>query len=165
MACYEVKSSEFISETYINDAALQYHVITSCGIKLLDFSIIHLSTHHSEIDPLMPSDELFRITSLKEECMKRQSSIAAKIAEISDTLALPGIPMIKRGSHCTNPYPCDFIGWCSKKDQKRSGRGCLVDRHAKVPHFPFFQFPFLALIVFCFQDIILWTTCIERTAF
>jgi len=40
MKVYEVKSSTSISETYLNDAALQYYVISSLGIRVKDFSII-----------------------------------------------------------------------------------------------------------------------------
>ena len=40
---YEVKSSTSISETYLNDAALQYYVISNLGIKVKDFSAIHPS--------------------------------------------------------------------------------------------------------------------------
>ncbi|MCW8803729.1 MAG: DUF2779 domain-containing protein, partial [Ignavibacteriaceae bacterium] len=39
---YEVKSSTSISETYVNDAALQYYVISNLGIRVKDFSIIYI---------------------------------------------------------------------------------------------------------------------------
>jgi len=43
---YEVKSSTSISETYLNDAALQYYVISSLGIRVKDFSIIYINNQY-----------------------------------------------------------------------------------------------------------------------
>ena len=43
---YEVKSSTSISETYLNDAALQYYVISNSGIEINDFSIIHINNQY-----------------------------------------------------------------------------------------------------------------------
>ena len=43
---FEVKSSTSISETYLNDAALQYYVISSLGIRVKDFSIIYINNQY-----------------------------------------------------------------------------------------------------------------------
>ncbi|NWG28985.1 MAG: DUF2779 domain-containing protein, partial [Ignavibacteriaceae bacterium] len=43
---YEVKSSTSISETYLNDAALQYYVISGQGIRVKDFSIIYINNQY-----------------------------------------------------------------------------------------------------------------------
>ncbi|MBK9096915.1 MAG: hypothetical protein IPM14_02110 [bacterium] len=45
---YEVKSSTSISETYLNDAALQYYVISSLGMKIKDFSIIYINNQYKK---------------------------------------------------------------------------------------------------------------------
>ena len=41
---YEVKSSTSVSETYINDAAIQYYTIVNSGIDLKDISIVYINT-------------------------------------------------------------------------------------------------------------------------
>jgi hypothetical protein len=42
MEAYEVKSSTSISDTYINDTAIQY-AITNSGIELKDISIVYIN--------------------------------------------------------------------------------------------------------------------------
>ena len=44
---YEVKSSTSVSETYINDAALQYYVISNMGINVRDFFIVYINNPHT----------------------------------------------------------------------------------------------------------------------
>ena len=43
---YEVKSSTSVSETYINDAALQYYVLNGWGIKIKSFNIIYINNQY-----------------------------------------------------------------------------------------------------------------------
>ena len=71
---YEVKSSTSISETYLNDAALQYYVISNSGIKINDFSIIHINNQYirkGEHD----INELFTIQSDIDSIMPMQNFI------------------------------------------------------------------------------------------
>ena len=49
---YEVKSSTHISETYINDVALQYFVLRKCGLKVRDASVIHIDNSYVKIGDL-----------------------------------------------------------------------------------------------------------------
>ena len=112
---YEVKSSEKISDTYIEDAALQYYVISGSGLVLKDFSIIHLKKHYNDIHTGDPLAELFQFTSVLDHCMARQENINKRIEEIKYILASPSVPPIKMGEQCNNPYDCDFIGWCTKQ--------------------------------------------------
>ena len=46
----EVKSSIAISETYKQDASLQYYVITGSGLTLEDFSLLYLNKPWNEIE-------------------------------------------------------------------------------------------------------------------
>ena len=43
---YEVKSSTKVKEPFIQDAALQYHVITQSGIEVADIAIVHLNNEY-----------------------------------------------------------------------------------------------------------------------
>ena len=112
---YEVKSSEKISDTYKEDAALQYYVITSAGIELQDFSIIHLKKHHKDITGGESSEELFEFTSVKDLCIEKTQSVKEKIEQLKRTLSAPGIPRIEMGDQCSKPYDCDFQGFCRRQ--------------------------------------------------
>ena len=66
---YEVKSSKSISKTYINDAALQYHVITNAGIKLEDIFIIHIDENYQRNGDIN-IHKLFKTVSVKAEVLE-----------------------------------------------------------------------------------------------
>ncbi|MEE9448784.1 MAG: DUF2779 domain-containing protein, partial [Ignavibacteriaceae bacterium] len=75
---YEVKSSTSISETYLNDAALQYYILSNSGIEINDFSIIHINnqyTRQGELD----INELFTIESVLEYILPMQDSIKENV--------------------------------------------------------------------------------------
>jgi hypothetical protein len=65
---YEVKSSTSISETYLNDAALQYYVISNSGLEINDFSIIHINNQYVRKGELS-LDELFTIETVLEDIL------------------------------------------------------------------------------------------------
>lgn len=111
---YEVKSSTSISETYRSDAALQYYVLNGAGLLLKDFSIVHLKKHHSEITTDDALENIFQFTSVIEECKRQTEKIDAHIQNMRFVLADKKIPQIEMGTHCNQPYTCDFIGLCTK---------------------------------------------------
>ncbi len=45
---YEVKSSTSVSETYINDAAIQYYILKNAGIDLKDISIVYINNQYEK---------------------------------------------------------------------------------------------------------------------
>ena len=110
---YEVKSSRYISETYIRDAAIQNHIIQSTGLELADFSIIHV---REDFDPQLHKDakDVFLKTSVQDTIESMREFVAETISNAQSTLMLDAIPEISMGEHCDTPYPCDFKGFCSR---------------------------------------------------
>ncbi len=115
---FEVKSSKVISQTYLQDAALQYYVITNSGIELGDFSIIyvqeHIDTENYEALLNKEPSEIFIKKSVMTEIIELQPFIKSHIPKAKETLFLKHSPEIEVGEHCHSPYPCDFIGHCWK---------------------------------------------------
>lgn len=110
----EVKSSKAISETYHWDAALQYYVISGSGLELDDFFIAYIDrdfVKEGKIDPW----KLFRLESRLEDVKLKYDNVGGLISELKQTIALKSSPDIPIGTHCNNPYPCEFIGHCWKK--------------------------------------------------
>ncbi len=110
---YEVKSSVKISETYLLDAAFQYYVISNLNPGLKDFFLIYVNKDYDFSQPLNP-EELFIKESVLEQVKARQEFIREQVAREKETLLLEKSPPIEPGPHCTDPYPCDFIGHCWK---------------------------------------------------
>ncbi len=110
---YEVKSSGGISDTYLLDAALQYHVITGTGIKLSGISLVHINKEYilgDEVDP----KGLFKIIDVTEEALSRREYVTEQIIREKEALGLEHSPKVEVGPHCREPYDCDFLGHCWK---------------------------------------------------
>lgn len=113
---YEVKSSYKISDTFLLDAAFQYYVITNSGIDLKDFTIIYAGENldYAKIDEYTELEPLFIKESVLDKILPLQAYIREQVAKEKETLLLTNSPKIEMGPHCHDPYPCDFIGHCSK---------------------------------------------------
>ena len=110
---YEVKSSTSISETYLNDAALQYYVLSNSGLNLKDFSIIYINNQYvrqGELD----INSLFVIESVLEQIIPLQESIIENVEQLKDILIKKKMPDIDIGEQCHNPYTCGFFNYCRK---------------------------------------------------
>lgn len=119
---YEVKSSYRISKTYLMDAAFQYYVITNSGLRLKDFIIVYASEEldYAKIDEYENLDDLFIRESVLEKIILMQDHIKKQVQMEKETLQLTSSPDIKMGPQCYDPYPCDFIGHCTKQAMKNS---------------------------------------------
>jgi hypothetical protein len=114
---YEVKSSIRTSRTYLLDAAIQYHVITKSGLALEDIFLVHLNGNYvrkGDVD----LQQLFRITSVKDEVLEQQLDIQSAIKQAREVLSLDAAPVVDTGIHCYRPYACDFLGTCWKGLEK-----------------------------------------------
>jgi hypothetical protein len=72
---YEVKSSLKITNTYIQDIAIQYYVIRNSGLELEDVFIIHVDGEYILKDNQLNLQELFKIISVKEQVEELQIDI------------------------------------------------------------------------------------------
>ncbi|HEY6438191.1 MAG TPA: DUF2779 domain-containing protein, partial [Ignavibacteriaceae bacterium] len=110
---YEVKSSTSVSETYLNDAALQYYVISSLGIRIKDFSIIYINNQYVRKRELN-LEELFITESVLRFILPLQKSVKENINRFKKVLLRKQMPNIDIGEHCYNPYTCGFFNYCRK---------------------------------------------------
>jgi hypothetical protein len=111
---YEVKSSTSISETYLNDAALQYYVISNTRIKIKDFSIIYINNQYIRQGKL-EIENLFNTESVLElEDLPAQGDVKLNIEKFKKVLQKRQIPDIDIGEHCYNPYICGYYNYCRK---------------------------------------------------
>lgn len=110
---YEVKSSLKITETYVKDACFQYYVIKNCLPQLADFHLLTLNSTYvlaGELD----ITGLFKKTPVLKDAVKNLSYFEHKTQVARLTLEQNKIPDIKIGTHCFQPYECDFLGTCWK---------------------------------------------------
>ncbi|HMN24573.1 MAG TPA: hypothetical protein PKE38_08735 [Ignavibacteriaceae bacterium] len=90
---FEVKSSTSISETYIREAALQYWVISNCGYKIKDFSIIYINNQYvrnGEIE----LDKLFLTESVLKLILPLQKWVEENVKRFKTVLSQNTIPIL-----------------------------------------------------------------------
>jgi hypothetical protein len=116
---FEIKSSLKVSETFMLDAALQYYVLVNSGVNIHNFYLVHLNPGYVRGDVLQIND-LFKFVDVTESVQQKTNVIEKQIAAEKDAIALKSSPKIDIGTHCRNPYPCDFIGHCWKHIPKKS---------------------------------------------
>lgn len=110
---YEVKSSLKITETYVKDACFQYYVIRNCLPELVGFNLLTLNPKYV-LNGELNMKQLFKTTSVLKDAIKNQDYFAHKTQVAKLTLEQNKIPDIKVGTHCFQPYECDFLGSCWK---------------------------------------------------
>jgi hypothetical protein len=116
---YEVKSSTSINEVHINDAAVQYWIVNNLGYKINDISIVYINNQYvrkGELD----LNSLFNIESVLEFVLEKQDFVTKEIARQKKVLEKNTVPKVDIGMHCSDPYPCGFIGYCWKHIPKNS---------------------------------------------
>ena len=110
---YEVKSTNGTKDTHIKDAALQYWVMVNSGLEIKSINVLHFNREYVRQGNLN-IQELFTWDDVTEDVIELQTKIALEIKANKACLSEPTIPNIDIGSHCGNPYQCDFMGTCWK---------------------------------------------------
>jgi hypothetical protein len=108
---YEVKSSVLISETYLLDAAFQYYVMKGAGYKPEQFLMIHLKEGY---DSNAQTIECFTMSDVTEALIAQHDYIEENISKAFNALADISLLKIQPGEQCYKPYPCDFLGFCTR---------------------------------------------------
>jgi hypothetical protein len=108
---YEVKSSTSVSEVYINDASVQYYVVSNSLENVNDIAVVYLNNQYVRKGDL-DINELFITESVKNLALERAGFVKEKIAAFKDLIRKKQEPKIDIGPHCDDPYPCPFKGHC-----------------------------------------------------
>ncbi|MCG2741586.1 MAG: DUF2779 domain-containing protein [Syntrophaceae bacterium] len=107
---YEVKSSASMKDYHMDDASVQYYVISGTGLPVTKVSLVHINpeyVRHGEIEV----NKLFNIVDITEPVMEKESFIAEELQKQRRMLQ-GDEPVIDIGPHCDDPFACDFHGNC-----------------------------------------------------
>ena len=126
---YEVKGSLKVKDVHYDDVAVQYYALKGSGLPVSKAFIIHINSgyvRHGEIEV----DKLFTITDVTNAVIEKQDYVRDEIERMREMLGRD-IPDIDIGSHCSDPYECDFQGHCWQhipEDSIFSLRGGGIDK-------------------------------------
>ncbi len=107
---YEVKSSTSVKEHYWDDVAIQYYVLSGCGLPVNKAYLVHINNGYVRHGDIVP-EELFVIQDISRIVREKQAYIPEGLAEMRATLR-GNTPKVDIGPHCEFPYPCDFMEHC-----------------------------------------------------
>lgn len=107
---YEVKASTGYKEVYLDDIALQYHLLTGCGLHPVKAFLVHLNGEYVRKGAIDPQ-QLFTMLDLTDEVRELQATVAANLTTQREMLQ-GEMPVIDIGPHCSSPYSCSFSGYC-----------------------------------------------------
>ncbi len=108
---YEVKSSSHEKPTFIQDLALQYHIVSQQLPDLNRLKLVLINPNYERKGELNIS-ELFQIIDVTEKVKKVSPTIEPKITELKNMLSWPFEPQVDIGLQCSSPYDCEFISHC-----------------------------------------------------
>jgi hypothetical protein len=107
---YEVKASTGVKDYHLDDAAVQYYVMTGAGLPISRVFVVHVNNQYVrqgeiEVDKLFYQED---ITTIAKD---KQAFIVEEIAR-QRAMLKGDEPEIDIGPYCNKDYPCDFIGHC-----------------------------------------------------
>ena len=126
----EVKSSTSLSDVYIDDASIQYYVISSLGYDVERINVIHLNNQYIRGEKL-ELDKLFVIKDVTNRIVSMQSKVAENIKKLKRTIGDDVEPNLDIGAHCFKPYECDGMNHCWR-EQRKIPDGTSVFNIAKI---------------------------------
>lgn len=107
---HEVKMGTAVKPVNLEDVAIQYYVLTGCGIEVAAACLVHINNRYLR-QGAIEVQQLFSSEDVLTEVLARQSSLPQTIARLR--AILPGAePDIDIGPWCSDPYECDFIPYC-----------------------------------------------------
>ena len=107
---YEVKASTSVKDVYLEDVAVQRHVLAGAGICLNRAHVIHINNQYIRRGGL-DIHQLFSIVDVTEQTEPLLAEVPVRIADLRQMLQ-EEMPAIDIGPHCGAPYACDFSGHC-----------------------------------------------------
>ena len=107
----EVKSSTSVKDVYIDDASIQYYVISSLGYKVSGANIIHIDNTYVRGERL-ELEKLFHAEDVTEQIIQKQAEIPQILNKFEKILSKNVEPEVDIGPHCSDPYHCDAWEYC-----------------------------------------------------
>ena len=109
----EVKSSASLKEGHLDDVAIQYRVLSRCGLDVGSCCLAHVNRSYvfsgGDVDPW----RFFRIRNVTRQVARLQPKLTFQLRAAFAVLSMPGAPEIAPGRHCTSPVTCEFYERCN----------------------------------------------------
>ena len=112
----EVKSSTSVKEVYIDDASIQYYVISSLGYKVSAVNIIHIDSNYVRGEKF-ELEKFFHTEDVTEQVKQKQADIPQNLSKFDEILSKDTEPEVDIGPQCSDPYTCDAWEYCWREQR------------------------------------------------
>jgi hypothetical protein len=109
----EVKSAVECKEHYLYDVAIQYYVLSGCGIGVSSVCVMHLNRDYVYDGKKHDLSQLFAIKNLKRQVAKVGIDFPKLLEVQQRVIAQDHAPDISPGPQCLQPYQCEFFDHCN----------------------------------------------------
>ncbi len=109
----EVKSSASKKEEHLDDVAIQYRVLSRCGLDVGSCCLAHVNRNYVFQGGIVDPWRFFRIRNVTRQIARLQPKLTFQLRAAFTVLSMPTAPDIKPGSHCTAPVVCEFYDRCN----------------------------------------------------
>jgi predicted RecB family nuclease len=109
----EVKSSTSKKEEHLDDVAIQYRVLSRCGLDVGSCCLAHVNRDYVFSGDGVNPWRFFRIRNVTRLVEKLQPKLTFQLRAAFTVLSMPTAPDIKPGTHCTHPVTCEFYDRCN----------------------------------------------------
>lgn len=110
----EVKSATSVKDDYIDDATIQYAVLSLAGIAINRVELMHLNKDF-EYQGNENYDGLFIREDISDRVTAHMHFINDAVARLRHDIA-NGEPVRHVAGHCKTPYLCEFKAYCEKQE-------------------------------------------------
>jgi predicted RecB family nuclease len=108
-----VKSSASLKDEHLDDVAIQYRVLSRCGLDIGSCCLAHVNRSYVFSGGIVDSWRFFRIRNVTRQVEKLQPKLTFQLRAAFTVLSMPTAPDIKPGTHCTHPVTCEFYDHCN----------------------------------------------------
>jgi hypothetical protein len=112
----EVKSSTGVKSYHVDDVTVQSWVMEKAGCTPTSMALAYINNQF-----VYQGDGnyegLFAEADLSGQVKPNMPQVQSWVDAAKKTLASPAEPTIAPGEQCTNPFTCDFIGYCSPPEE------------------------------------------------
>ncbi len=113
---FEIKSGTKVKHRYVNDMALQAHVLEASGFKMRAAYLLHVNpkyVHKEGTD--FPAMQLLRSGDITAKVQKQLEPVRRRLQQYRQTLADDAVQQLPMGTFCTTPFPCPHLLRCGKE--------------------------------------------------
>ena len=114
----KVKGSGSMKDHYLDEVALQAHVLGEAGVALRGIEVMHLNTAYVRGPDGIDAAALFTRADVSAAVGARIAAIAGRLAVLRDVPGQTVLPFAEPGRQCDTPYSCGFWPRCASDKPK-----------------------------------------------